>query len=140
VPDHLQGDEALFVADLQACNGGNPRLLMMLLHHAGQRLRGISAWNTNFNALGFSAATLSVALLEEADEVVIKQLLDERIKDDYEYQSVVRPKLIKYCRQRGYNTLDLTDSQAEELEQVAGPPYSFPWNRLFETEIRAVSQ
>jgi hypothetical protein len=97
LPDTIRGIEPLFVADLQACNGGNPNLLHLLAARAGPRLKAISAWNTNFNALGFSAATLAVSSLDQSDALELKKLLIERIVDDYVYQSHVRGDIIDRC-------------------------------------------
>jgi hypothetical protein len=164
LPDTLTGTEPLFVADLAACNGGNPHLALRLGELAGARLRGYSAWNTNFNALGFSAATLAVAGLPGADPAALRTLLLERLADDCCYQSIARPKLLALCRERGVNPFDLSNDPAlqRELEslalmvwgtwsqghakglleglglradEVGGVEFRLPWARLFEAEV-----
>jgi hypothetical protein len=154
LPEKIGGDEPLFVADLQACNGGNPHLLQRLYSLAGSRLLSLSAWNTNFNALGFSAAVMAVERTGSSMDGTI-QLLCERIGDDYLYQSCVRARLLNDCRERGLNPLDISDPAATAaLERKAGKlagevaekfgfpfdeeepfVYSFPWNRLFEAYV-----
>ncbi|MDQ3024728.1 MAG: DUF4127 family protein, partial [bacterium] len=111
LPPVIEGNEPLFLADLQACNGGNLHLVRKVAEIAGDRLRCVSAWNTNFNALGFSAAALAMGTLDDADSEALKQLLLERVADDYVYQSVVRGVILDKCDEYddcGIDPLDFT--------------------------------
>jgi hypothetical protein len=165
VPPGIEGTEPLFLADLQGCNGGNPELLAAIAEMAGNRLMGVSAWNTNFNALGYSAATIVVACLSGMNIQALMQAMLERTADDYVYQSAVRYMLREEARNERLNVLDFSEAKTKDIEglltwaneSVTGVlakqcPFlykvfpdlatrarqlriGFPWQRLFEIEV-----
>lgn len=179
LPEKIEGDEPLFVADLQACNGGNPHLLLRVGQLSSGRILGLSAWNTNFNALGYSAATMAIVIStgchQLAKELRTRESTREereplaasyvefvyRIADDYVYQSIIRPLALGYCRDKGWNPLDLSTTQSAQLRKWATQAsyrkgyiklipyfqatgldpmafhysYEFPWQRIFEVEL-----
>lgn len=169
IPERLRGfdpaRQALFVSDLCACNGANPHLAEALLKLAGPALKGLIGFNTNFNALGVTAALLSLWLRGPRNagcHAALRQFLIERLADDVVYQSLVRQNLVAALCERGMDPMNFAaagDSAAELARQVSteawrdwqrssesalhdvglGPlpavSYSFPWQRSFECEV-----
>jgi hypothetical protein len=177
LPKALEAGGPLLLTDLCACNGANRHLavrLAGLLGAEGQPLRGLCGFNTNFNALGVSAAWLALAgpSASAAADASTRSPAEtafalERLADDLVYQSIARPRVVKYLRQRRCDPLDFSPAPEQvrtecvrlvqrcwadwcggqgapvlaasriEPRQAAGVRFSFPWQRAFECEPAA---
>lgn len=157
------GEERIVaLADVRFANGGDRALVTRLL--AEPRMAGIVAyagWNTCSNSLGSCLAQAVVAYHLRANSVagsdrVYRPAFFTRILDDWGYQSIVRPKISEWVRERGGHPSNVSTHEAEaeartldalRTEAVstleAAFPYqpialhrvSFPWHRLFEVRI-----
>ncbi|MBN2083125.1 DUF4127 family protein [bacterium] len=155
----------LLVTDLCACNGANPRLARHLAGDSRASLLGLVGLNTNFNALGISAAWLR--LIPRAGHPASRRFLLERLADDLVYQAIARAEVVEYVRGQGLDPLDFSDAhplQVKEAlslvknrwldwcensgqyvlqragiepEQARAVEFSFPWSRAFEIEAVA---
>jgi len=166
LPRKLPGDGALYVTDLAACNGANPHLAAHLAELVPGALAGLVGFNTNFNALGVTAAWLRLAQAG-VQEAAQQRFLLERLADDVVYQSLARPRLLKLLREQRQDAMDFSAANMYQLAQygalvqgqwrewcsgagamvlaAAGIPaaqahsvrFSFPWYRAFEIEAEA---
>jgi hypothetical protein len=137
LPKGIDPGGPLLLTDLCACNGANPNLAVQVAQHLAQQrsgLLGLCGFNTNFNALGVSAAWLSLCrggsatrpagsqtqpyAVETGGAVAAatqasRRFALERLADDVVYQSIARPRLQAYLRQRGASMLDFSRAPAE---------------------------
>lgn len=158
VTEEIDRGSPVGIADIAYANGAD-NALMELLKNRGLlfKLRAYSGWNTATNSTGFVIAqgVLSNRMSNEARE----HLLLMRYLDDWAYQANVRLTLgnqLGWLRGSGvYSRLDdkregveyrgskmMREFAADNLASVAGLQdleISFPWNRLFETEIHLTS-
>ena len=136
----------VYLLDLIVPNGGSTYLVESLKEADG--LWGYSAWNTASNAMGtLLAQVISDALRGRPNRAYYQ----ERLLDDWLYQTVIRPQLTERLEERGENIFDLARKErAEELLSAlfqkevparwplaALPRYrvSLPWNRVFEAAV-----
>ncbi len=165
LPKKSKGDLPLFVTDLAACNGVNPHLANRISELARNRLKYIGGFNTNFNALGVSAALVRLASCDH-NEPGLAQFAFERLADDVGYQSVIRPKMLQHCKDQCLDPFNLRNASQSDRDSVlvtlqqkwdawakanekllsifrlpAGEfcnvELSLPWQRLFEVEATA---
>jgi hypothetical protein len=169
LPKSLEAGGPLLLTDLCACNGANPHLaqrMAALLEQEQQPLLGLCGFNTNFNALGVSAAWLSLHACGGGRYTSARFAL-ERLADDLVYQSIARPRVVKYLRQRRCDPLDFSSAAPQVQEecvrlvqrcwadwaggqgaavlaacgiepaQATQLHFSFPWQRAFECEAEA---
>ena len=147
-----EGDAIL---DLNFANGAHPKL-MLELSSKFDRLSAFSAWNTTGNRLGTLIAQLGFqAVAKKAGELQApknKRYLAIRVLDDYLYQSVVRPLVMREVKDANLNPWDLgaawetysarvdllMHQQAEKVGIDWTPPFKvrLPWARLFEASIQ----
>ncbi len=165
LPAKLEPGGPLFATDLAACNGANPRLAAQLALMADGALSGLVGYNTNFNALGTTAAWLRLAGADGALEAASRRFALERLADDVAYQSIARPGVLRYLRGQHLDPFDFRHANRYQLEEAAGlvarawrdwidgpgagvlsacgislsdaavACHSFPWNRAFEVEV-----
>jgi hypothetical protein len=161
LPKQVPAGLKVAVADLCACNGGNPRLVEHLLRHESFSTWSYSGYNTNFNTLGISAATIRLA---DGNRDAAQRFLLERLADDVVYQSIARPRVIDYLVAQKLDPLDFRAAhplQVTECRRIvehcwhewtegSGAPvlaaqgiapklaatlrFRFPWLRAFEIE------
>jgi len=166
LPKELPGGAPLLVTDLAACNGANPRLVTSLAALAPHRLFAVVGFNTNFNALGLSAAWLRL-FTPTASIAQARRFALERLADDVVYQSIARPYLRDYLKGQGLSEWDFSQASVYQLQectrlveytwqqwregdgapvllamgiphqQAASLRFSFPWQRAFEVEAEA---
>jgi hypothetical protein len=185
LPKGIDPGGPLLLTDLCACNGANPNLAGQIARHTMQQrssMLGLCGFNTNFNALGVSAAWLS--LIRKADDTIAtpystdsgtasvcteasRNFALERLADDLVYQSIARPRLLTYLKQRGVSPLDfstvdrsihdeavrlverywrdwcrgqgsvLLEACGIETKRAEALCFSFPWQRAFECQADA---
>jgi hypothetical protein len=147
------------VADVVHANGADPEFMGLLLKEVEvTKLASFAAWNTCGNTIGTALAqgliTNNLQFTPPLAGQATKNLIIERLLDDYVYQSLVRPELIEYCRENGISIYDL-GGKKNEVEKVLNTKmkeciekhltdyrllttdyyFAFPWDRLFEIEI-----
>jgi hypothetical protein len=167
LPRRLLGSGSLFVSDLCACNGANPRLAEHLAGQGTMKLRGFVGFNTNFNTLALTAAWLRLA--QGSDPATTRRFLLERLADDLAYQSIARPAVIEYLQGQELDPLDFSEANTVQVDeccqlvsrcwrdwcegrgagvlsaagispgQALAVEFSFPWSRAFEILARAPS-
>lgn len=130
------------LADVAYANGGDPELFKAFKGYAD--LAAFAAWNTAGNTIGTVVAQASAFLVMQ-DPGAQTQFLLDRMADDILYQSQLRPKLQEELAQ-GRSIDDLEAELPRRLEAlwnrlihrqpIAGLSASFPWQRLFEADIR----
>ncbi len=138
----------VYLLDVIMPNGGSTGLVESLNEADG--LWGYSAWNTASNSMGTLLAQVITDALRGKPNRAYYQ---ERLLDDWLYQSVIRPQLTEILEAEGENIYDLARKQhAENLLRTlyekelpmrwplsALPRYqvSLPWNRIFEAAVSA---
>ena len=162
LPKGLPGTGNLYVSDLAACNGTNPRLVAKLAGIYNGRLQGLVGFNTNFNTLGVTAALLRLAPAEPTPAT--QRFLVERLADDLVFQSIARPQLVSYLIEQDLDPMDFSAAHPLKLRECellvqrcwkdwiggqgrevlsmtgVGPNlaaqvrFRFPWYRAFEVE------
>lgn len=166
LPAKLEPGGPLFATDLAACNGANPHLAAQLaLLAADGALAGLVGYNTNFNALGTTAAWLRLAGAQEAHSPASRRFALERLADDLAYQSLARPSVLRYLRQQRLDAFDFQRADRYQEGEAAGlahrawrdwsdgpgaavlsacgispadaerVSFDFPWRRAFEVEV-----
>ena len=128
--------KAYAIADVRFANGGDNEFVKKLLKKdlTDNKFYGYSAWNTSANTLGSLLCALKVKFnAENYNEKAFKKLQLIRFLDDWAYQANVRQRI---------KTPVITDEMTEfenKLKSIFNTEfktkYTFPWNRLFETEV-----
>ncbi|MCB1218166.1 DUF4127 family protein [bacterium] len=166
LPKEIVGSAPLFITDLAYCNGSNPLISQHIARMPEQWINGLVGFNTNFNALGVSAATLKMMQLGQ-NNLAERRFLLERLADDVVYQSMGRSQVIRYLMKQELDVLNFSGAhmlQKQEclniarrvwLDWIEGPgipvlersrisnraahavQFSFPWERTFEIEAMA---
>jgi hypothetical protein len=155
--DELNEGRSVSLADISYSNGADNGFMQLLaLGDTLPRLAAYNGWNTADNAIGFAIAQglLAKAMPERERE----SLLRIRLIDDWFYQSNARRLISEELEARNREELkyDLGNVEKEVLptatqecqrlsEQYAftkGIKYqlSFPWNRLFEVNVKLKSK
>lgn len=154
-------DRAVPVALIDTTTNQADLALMMAL---GERveldgLSAYSAWNTACNSLGTALAQIVIFVAargEPRSGETNRNLLLERLLDDYVYEGIVRPKVNEGLEREGVNPWDLAERADEVRAQVAvelaaeaertlephvAARFAFtvtlPWPRTFEPAIEA---
>lgn len=143
------------MADCASANGGTSALVCAI-ENAGlwDYFCGYAGWNTTGNTIGTVLAQGALHCIFRDDEVRRENLV-YRLLDDWAYQAVVRQQLGQHPR--GFNRIALGDHSdaarriaLEELSSLWLRTFSgiglpamaglesvkFPWDRLFEVELR----
>lgn len=151
--------KTVVVADVGYTNGADKLLVKALIDEVGlENLGGYAGWGTAANTLGTALATVVMLPDTETKDSRLKRVrfLLERLADDYLYQAEYRAVLVERCGCAN-SCQELSDEVLQpmcelwrekvstqvsswleksfpdiELEDVL---VSFPWNRLFETEL-----
>ncbi|MDR1167262.1 MAG: DUF4127 family protein [Heliobacteriaceae bacterium] len=139
-------DKPYMIADVRFANGADNAFIEKLFTAGlGDKFYGYAAWNTSANTLGSlicAAAVKFCALnfepdLKLYDNKSFKRLQLVRFLDDWAYQANVRQNgksglsdisnlLASDYEPRVFKALDI-------YEKIS---YNFPWNRLFEIEVK----
>ena len=149
-------------ADVRFANGADDALVRSLLareEFAG--LAGYAGWNTCSNSLGTVVAqvVLTFHAREQMSPVRYRQIrrryLARRLLDDWGYQTIVRPYLLREvvpmlgadASQLGEAASAVREAAMSRLREQVLPPIehtlgstgltgiSFPWDRLFEIDV-----
>lgn len=141
------------LADISYSNGADNGFMNLLAQTDSlERLAAYSGWNTADNAIGYAIA--QGMLSSSMNDKQIQQLKKQRLIDDWYYQSnarrIVSDELEKHNRED--MKYDLGTSNKAILEQVTadcrrlsnsytitkgtGFTLVFPWNRLFEVNVK----
>jgi len=157
----IDEDKLIAVADVAYCNGADPVFAEALLQNIDiSKLASFAAWNTTSNTIGSALAFGIARLTAHGSQHTANSLILERFADDYLYQSVVRPKVIKYCKENNISIYNLGDDwksvekdanklMKEEIAQnrnwsliIACPSgrrghwsLKLPWPRVFEAGL-----
>lgn len=153
VAKELARGQAVAIGNISFVNGSDNSLMQEL---SDQKLLGkltaYSGWNTPSNTLGFA---ISQGMLAPQMTTTSRQkLLAERYLDDWAYQANIRSQLnreIVYAKGGSLVQLDalegeLTVAAQKKLREFAKQhldflqpeqvQVSFPWNRMFEIDVR----
>ena len=97
---------------------------------------GFSAWNTSANTLGTLLCMSKVKFFaKKYNDLAFKKLLAIRFLDDWAYQSNVR-QLINSPTDIS-NLMKPYENKIKKLLNINfNATYSFPWNRIFEVEVK----
>ena len=157
VAKELAQGQAVAIGNISFVNGSDNSLMQEL---SEQKLLGkltaYSGWNTPSNTLGFA---ISQGMLAPQMTTTLRQkLLAERYLDDWAYQANIRSQLnreIVYAKGGSLVQLDalegeLTVAAQKKLRDFARQhldflqpeqvQVSFPWNRMFEIDVRILPQ
>ena len=140
----------VYLLDLIVPNGGSTGLVESLKEANG--LWGYSAWNTASNSMG---TMLSQVITDALRGQPNRAFFQERLLDDWLYQTVIRPQLTEKLEAAEENIYDLADKQRAEtllrslyekelparwpLSVLPRYTVSLPWNRIFETSVSVES-
>lgn len=140
------------VADISFANGADNGFMLALTNaKAIGGLRAYNGWNTADNSIGYAIAQGTLGkLMKQSD---IDRLLRVRLLDDWIYQANIRYRIslgidqhdfkLKYDLGKYYNkilgaTNRLFRQYVADEPALRGTGYTveFPWNRMFEVDIR----
>ena len=159
VKDYVKKGYPVAVADIVYGNGADNALMEGLRKDGLQfRLRGYGGWNTATNSTGFLIGAASLG--NKMSRRDVEDLLLTRYVDDWAYQANVRGQvgnlLDTFPGEGNYGKLDAKKEAAKAktaemlklfLKQNLNFPVSpelkevqvdFPWNRMFECDVRAI--
>jgi hypothetical protein len=166
LPPEAEGRAPIFISDLCACNGANPNLVRHLVELAPSRIAGLVGFNTNFNSLATTAAWIRLGA-GRGRSPAVRRLFVERLADDVVYQSLARPRLLRYLASQRLDPYDFSAANTYQLRECLGiverswrdwstgpgsavlsacaipstqageVRFSFPWMRAFEIEAHA---
>lgn len=144
----------LVAVDARFANGADIPFARAMARLPGGMLLGFSAWNTASNALGTALAHAALLAVGRMTGTVRPQaslrVRDERLVEDWLFQSAIRQELRAFCLEEGIDRFDFGDRASEldrlledrlvalAAEEFSDPPSfsaRFPWRRLFEAEI-----
>lgn len=136
-------NKPISIADILWANGSDPELVDKLLNPEVNfdNLYGYSGWNTASNTIGSSLSMGIMRVHAEKENIVnrqaFKKILLVRFIEDWAYQSVVRQTL------KEPDLIELNDKIKKminpllrKLDYSSDISLSFPWNRLFEVEVK----
>lgn len=149
----LRGFGPASVVDVRVANGGEDAFVRRLLQKglAGQ-LAAYAGWNTAGNSIGTALAMAGIAWLgvrgrripgrpSEWDGALLhRQLLWQRFTDDWLYQTVVRPRLMRFVEELHDDPYHLSSRGATLVEERLAReliPLSQQWYRVFAGETSA---
>ncbi|MBR0317171.1 MAG: DUF4127 family protein [Synergistaceae bacterium] len=152
ISDLVKNGKHVFLLDIEAANGGNPKLLTAVAKKIPiLELYGYSAWDTASNSLGTLLAQLLACKNKNSEEN--KSYTSERILNDCVYQSIVRQKVSEKLKNAGVNVWNIEDTKTAEqlisdtfqeneelLHNIFGdnvPKFQtkLRWPRLFEIKV-----
>lgn len=148
----LDAGHKVSLADVSYSNGGDNGF-MNALANAGQlpRLAAYNGWNTADNTIGYAIA--QGLLSSDMDDKTADKLMQQRVIDDWYYQSNARRTISDALEKRGRESLkyDLGPALKPVLKSVTADcmvlanqheftkgakfKLSFPWERLFEIDV-----
>ena len=152
ISDWTQKGVSVAVADVAYANGADNGFLSVLSKNGSlQRIVAYAGWNTADNTIGYALAQgiLASHMSKEKRDV----LLQERLLDDWAYQANIRKMLSSnYIQPEKLNAYRLGTS-ARKLQLIVTDEmetfqrnnsglsqdhydYTFPWNRLFEIQVK----
>ena len=130
-------NKRIMIADVRYANGADNAFVEKFINNKmSDNFYGYSAWNTSANTLGSLICAAKVKFLaKKYNDNAFKKLECIRFLDDWAYQANVRQKL-----QTPDNTIKDKMKPFEKrvfefLNETYNIEYSYPWNRLFETEV-----
>ena len=130
-------NKRIIIADVRYANGADNAFVEKFINNKmSDNFYGYSAWNTSANTLGSLICAAKVKFLaKKYNNNAFKKLECIRFLDDWAYQANVRQKL-----QTPDNTIKDKMKPFEKrvfefLNETYNIEYSYPWNRLFETEV-----
>lgn len=145
-------DVPVAVADVAYANGADNGFMSVLSKNGSlPRIVAYAAWNTADNTIGYALAQGILANRMSKEKRAV--LLQERLLDDWAYQANIRKMLlINYIQPEKLNAYRLGMS-ARKLQLIVTDEmeafkrenscfsqeyydYTFPWNRLFEIEVK----
>ena len=148
----LEKRKPVSVADISYSNGADNGFMLALTNQkALLDLTAYNGWNTADNAVGYAISQGMLGSLMKPEQRL--RLLKTRLLDDWIYQANIRYRIslgidqhdfkLKYDLGKYYNRI-LSDTNRLFLQYVDDEPtlrgtrytVEFPWNRMFEVDIR----
>ena len=134
---NLPNDKPFMIADVRFANGADNNFVRELFknEYNPNLFFGYSAWNTTANTLGsllcaakfrYNSANYNKDAFEKLQAI--------RLADDWAYQANIRQTLSE-PRNIDEDIKPYTEQINKFLNKNFNFSYSYPWNRLFETEI-----
>lgn len=140
------------IADISYSNGADNGFMSYLANHSNlAQLTAYNGWNTADNAVGYAIAQGIISRAISKKEK--NKLLLQRLIDDWFYQSNARRTISANLEKQGLEALKydlktveniVLEQAANECQQMADKyeftknvkfKLTFPWKRLFETEV-----
>lgn len=127
--------ENMMIADVRFANGADNAFVEKFINSKiGDSFYGYSAWNTSANSLGSLLCGAKVKFLaKKYNDNAFKKLQAIRLLDDWAYQANVRQTLEK---PKTFDMKNFENKVSKFLGLEINAEYSFPWNRLFEVEVK----
>mgnify|MGYP002626183683 CR=1 FL=1 len=149
IQEAAQAGKRVYVLDLIGANGGSAALIRSL--NCADELWGYSGWNTASNSMG---TLLSQVITDHIRGERNLPYYQERLLDDYIYQTHLRGKLNKVLSALGEDVYSLRDRERAEqtmrdifsqelpnlwpLRQLPAYHLSLPWMRTFEVKVEVL--
>lgn len=127
--------ENMMIADVRFANGADNAFVEKFINSKiCDSFYGYSAWNTSANSLGSLLCGAKVKFLaKKYNDNAFKKLQAIRLLDDWAYQANVRQTLEK---PKTFDMKNFENKVSKFLGLEINAEYSFPWNRLFEVEVK----
>ena len=131
-------EKSFMIADVRNANGADNNFVQEFFKQFqyNKKFYGYSAWNTSANSLGSLICCAKVKFMaKQFDETAFKKVQMIRFLDDWAYQANIRQQIETPCDIRSQ-----MKPYEEKISQVFDLPikneYFYPWDRLFEVEVR----
>lgn len=124
------------IADVRFANGADNDFVKQIT--VDENFYGYSAWNTSANTLGsLICAGVVKFLAKDYDDNAFKRLQAVRFLDDWAYQANVRQELSGPDLAQLKAKMKPYEEKVFKMLNLNGTvEYKFPWNRLFEIEVK----
>ena len=133
-------DRPYMIADVRFANGADNNFVNELFKNKieDENFYGYSAWNTSANTLGSLICGAKYKFFSQKYNIDnFKKLQITRFLDDWAYQANVRQTLTNTDILQLAAEMKPFEQKVKELLNVDfEAKYSFPWNRLFEVEVK----
>ena len=125
------------IADVRNANGADNNFVEKILPQINlNNFYGYSGWNTSANTLGTLICAAKIKFnANRYDDNAFKKVQMIRFLDDWAYQANVRQELTEPC-----DIKEKMKPYEDKISNVFGikinNDYVYPWNRLFEVEVK----
>ena len=130
-------EKPYMIADVRNANGADNNFVEKILPQINlNNFYGYSGWNTSANTIGTLICAAKIKFnAKRYDDNAFKKVQMIRFLDDWAYQANVRQELTEPC-----DIKEKMKPYEDKISSILGikinNDYVYPWNRLFEVEVK----